>query len=66
MSACRRWNEKVAAEKTWTNFKTHFAAAYHQHTQMQEESSATFGYHVVNADVGQTEGQMAEATIGAL
>jgi hypothetical protein len=26
MSACRRWNEKPAAEKTWTHFKSHFAA----------------------------------------
>jgi hypothetical protein len=24
MSACRRWNEKHAIEKTWTQFKSHF------------------------------------------
>jgi hypothetical protein len=35
MIACRRWNKKVAADKTWTNLKTHFAAAYRQHKQMQ-------------------------------
>jgi hypothetical protein len=35
MSACRRWNEKPAAEKTWTQFKSHFAAAHRQHKQMQ-------------------------------
>jgi hypothetical protein len=34
MSACRRWNEKPAAEKTWTHFKSHFAAAHRQHKQM--------------------------------
>jgi hypothetical protein len=33
MSACRRWNEKPATEKTWTHFKSHFAAAHRQHTQ---------------------------------
>jgi hypothetical protein len=33
---------------------------------MQGESAATAGYHSVNAAVGQTEDQMAEATIGAL
>jgi hypothetical protein len=49
MSACRRWNEKVATDKTWTNFKTHFAAACRQHKQMQGESSATSGYHAANA-----------------
>jgi hypothetical protein len=35
MSACRRWNEKHAIEKTWTQFKSHFAAARRQHKQMQ-------------------------------
>jgi hypothetical protein len=35
MSACRHWNEKPAAEKTWTHFKSHFAAAHRQHKQMQ-------------------------------
>jgi hypothetical protein len=54
MSACRRWNEKPNVEKTWTQFKTHFAAAHHQHKQMQGESAATSGYHVVNATVGKT------------
>jgi hypothetical protein len=66
MSACRRWNEKPTAEKTWTQFKPHFAAAHRQHKQMQGESAATAGYHSANADVTQNEDQMAEATIGAL
>jgi hypothetical protein len=33
---------------------------------MWGESAATSGYHAANADVGQTDKQMAEATIGAL
>jgi hypothetical protein len=33
---------------------------------MQGESAATAGYHSANAAVGQTEDQLAEATIGAL
>jgi phage shock protein A len=66
MSACRRWNEKPTAEKTWTQFKSHFAAAHRQHKQMQGESTATSGYHSANAAVTQNEYQMAEATIGAL
>jgi hypothetical protein len=66
MSAYRRWNEKHTIEKTWTQFKSHFAAAYHQHKQMQGESSATSGYHSANYAVAHTEDQMAEATIGAL
>jgi hypothetical protein len=66
MSACRRWNEKPTADKIWTQFKSHFAAAHHQHKQMQGESTATAGYHSANAVVTQNEDQMAEATIGAL
>jgi hypothetical protein len=66
MSACRRWNEKVTAEKTWTHFKSHFAVAHRQHKQMQGESSATAGYHSENAAVTNNEDQMAEATIGSL
>jgi hypothetical protein len=66
MSACRRWNEKPSAEKTWTQFKSHFAAAHRQHKQMKGESAATAGYHSANAAVTQNEDQMAEATIGAL
>jgi hypothetical protein len=66
MSACRRWNEKPLADKTWAQFKAHFSAAHRQQKQMQGESSPPAGYHSVNAAVGQTEYQMAEATIGAL
>jgi hypothetical protein len=66
VSACRRWNEKTLADKTGALFKAHFSASHLQHKQIQGESSATAGYHSSNAAVGQTEDQMAEATIGAL
>jgi hypothetical protein len=66
MSSCRRWNEKPAADKTWTHFKSHFAAAHRQHKQMQGETTANAGYHSANAAVNQNEDQMDEATIGAL
>jgi hypothetical protein len=66
MSACRRWNEKHTIEKTWTQFKSHFAAAHRQHKQMQGESAATAGYHSANAAVIHSEYPMAEATFGAL
>jgi hypothetical protein len=66
MSACRRWNEKPAAEKTWTHFKSHFPIAHRQHKQMQGETAAHAGYHSANASMTQNEDQMAEATIGAL
>jgi hypothetical protein len=66
MSAYRRWNEKHLIEKTWTQFKSHFAAAHPQHKQVQGKYAATAGYHSTNAAVGHMEDQMAEATIGAL
>jgi hypothetical protein len=65
MIAFRRWNEKPAAEKTWTHFKSHFAAAHRQHNQMQGESSANYGYHSYNVAMTQNEYQMAEAVIRA-
>jgi hypothetical protein len=65
MSACR-WNEKPAAGKTWTHFKSHFAAAHRQHKQMKGETAAHAGFHSTNATMTQTEDHMAEATIGTL
>jgi hypothetical protein len=66
MSACCRWNEKHTIEKTWTQFKSHFAAAHRQHKQIQGESAATAGYHSANSAVCHNEEKMAEAAIGAL
>jgi hypothetical protein len=66
MSACRRWNEKHTIKKTWTQFKSHFAAAHRQHKQMQGDSAATTGYHSANTAVCQNEDQMSEANIGEL
>jgi hypothetical protein len=66
MSACRRWNEKPAADKTWTHFKSHFAAAHHHHKQMKGETASHALFHSDNATMTQTEDHMAEATIGAL
>jgi hypothetical protein len=66
MSACRQWNEKHTIEKTWTQLKSHFAAAHRQHKKMQGESAATAGYHSANDTVSHNEDHMAEATIGAL
>jgi hypothetical protein len=66
MSTCRRWNEKHHIEKTWTQFKSHLAAAHRQHKQIQGESAATASYHSANAAVGHTEYQLAKSTIGAL
>jgi hypothetical protein len=43
VSACRRWNEKETADKTWAKFKAHCSAARRQHKQMQGESAANSG-----------------------
>jgi hypothetical protein len=66
MSACLRWNETPAADKTWTHFKSHFAAVHRQHKQMQGETATNAGYHSDKAAMTQSEDQMAEATIGVL
>jgi hypothetical protein len=66
MSACHPWNEKHSIKKTWTQYKSHFAVVHCQHKQMKGKSTATARYQSTNDDVGQSEDQMAEATIGAL
>jgi hypothetical protein len=66
MIACRRWSEKLATEKTWTHFKSHFVAAHRQHKQMQGETTAHAVFHSANAAMTHNEDQMAKATIGAL
>jgi hypothetical protein len=50
-SACRRWDEKLEADKTWNNFKIHVAAAYRQQRQMQGETVGAQGF--ANAAVTQ-------------
>jgi putative hemolysin len=66
MIACCRWNEKPSVEKTWTHFKSHFAAAHRQHKQMKGETAAHAGFNSSNAAMNQTEDHMAEATTGDL
>jgi hypothetical protein len=47
-----------------SHFNSRFAAAHHQHKQMQGETAANAGCHSAKA-MTQNEDQMAEATIGA-
>jgi hypothetical protein len=62
-SACRRWDKKLAADKTWNKFKIHFIAAYIQHRQMQGETLGAQGY--ANDAVAQAEYDLAEQALGA-
>jgi hypothetical protein len=63
-SACRRWDDKLEADKTWNNFKIHFADAYRQHRQLQGEKVGAQGF--ANAAVTQaSEDDLAEQALGA-
>jgi hypothetical protein len=62
-SDCCRRDEKGEADKTWNNFKIHFAAAYRQHRQMQGETVVAQGY--ANATVAQSEDDLGEQALGA-
>jgi hypothetical protein len=62
-SACRRWDEKIEADKTWNNFKIHFSAAYRQHRQMQGDTVGAQIY--ANAAVAQPEDDLEEQALGA-
>jgi hypothetical protein len=64
-STCRGWDEKIEADKTWNNFKTHVAAAYRQHRQMQGEAVAVGHQVYANAAVSKPEYDLAEQALGA-
>eukprot|EP00957_Ditylum_brightwellii_P021154 1594438-Ditylum_brightwellii.AAC.1 len=40
--ACKEWRNKSAADKTWPNFKHHFAAAYADN--LEEKTATGMGY----------------------
>jgi hypothetical protein len=62
-SACRRWDNKVEADKTWNNLKIHFAADYRQHRQIQGETVGAQGF--ANASVTQaSKDNLAEQALG--
>jgi hypothetical protein len=63
-SACRRWDEKLEGDKTWNNFKIHFAAAYRQHRQMQGETIGAQAF-ANSAFTQASEDDLAEQALGA-
>lgn len=48
---CKAWNNKQDADKTWTNFKKHFAEA-HRTLKLQQRTSQQAGFHGANAAYG--------------
>jgi hypothetical protein len=63
-SACRRWDEKLEGEKTWNNFKIHFAAAYRQHRQIQGETIGAQAF-AISAVTQASEDDLTEQALGA-
>ena len=45
---CRHWNSKTAADKTWANFKNHFAQEHREWKETQP-TSAGATYHSANS-----------------
>jgi hypothetical protein len=63
-SACRRWDVKLEGDKTWNNFKIHFASAYRQHRKMQGEAIGAQAF--ANSAVTQaSEDDLTEQALGA-
>ena len=44
---CKEWRQKADQEKTWTNFKRHFATEYHE-IQEQQRVSGDSGFNSAN------------------
>jgi hypothetical protein len=45
--ACRTWQVRLAAQKTWTNFKFHFVAAHHEFN-LTNHTAHQYGFHGAN------------------
>jgi hypothetical protein len=46
-NACHSWQVRPAAQKTWTNFKIHFAAA-HREFRLTNQTAQQSGFHSAN------------------
>jgi hypothetical protein len=47
--ACKEWRKKAAVGKTWTTFKTFFAAEYHDMKEQQKMNHSQNNFHGANA-----------------
>jgi hypothetical protein len=47
LDACHAWQVHPAAQKTWTNFKIHFEAAYHEF-RLTNQNAQQSGFHSSN------------------
>jgi hypothetical protein len=45
--ACRAWRVRPSAQKTWTNFKVHVAAA-HREFHLMNQTAQKSGFHSAN------------------
>jgi cell division septum initiation protein DivIVA len=49
--ACKEWRKKAVVDKTWTNFKTFFAAEYHDLKEQQKVNTSQTNFHGANAAI---------------
>jgi hypothetical protein len=49
--SCKEWCKKAAINKTWTNFKTSFAAEYHDLKEQQKVNTNQSNFHGANAAI---------------
>jgi hypothetical protein len=47
LDACQTWKVRQAAQKSWTNFKIHFAAA-HREFRLTNQTAQQSGFHSAN------------------
>lgn len=48
---CKKWDEKPAVDKTWTNLQTHFTKAQTRYQKRQKATTKQMGFHSANAVV---------------
>ena len=57
---CREWRHKLPADKTWNNFKIHFAKA-HKELRQQQDTAHRTGMHATNAVITAIQNDASQA-----
>jgi hypothetical protein len=63
--ACRVWQAKAIADKTWMQFKLDFAAA-HQEIRLTNQTVQKSGFHSANMMIEQRRGEEMQGTINVI
>jgi hypothetical protein len=63
--ACRAWQSRAIAGKTWAQFKINFATA-HREFRLTNQTAQQYGFHSANMMIGQGRDETMQDTVNAI